>query len=337
MPGGVRRFECREHRHVMKVGVVGLGAVGGLFAARLDAAGHRVWALAREATAAAVREHGLVFTSSEGETSVHRIEVATDALALEPPDLLIIALKAQVLAAQARSLVPLIGPDTLVLPTMNGVPWWFLGTDWLASVDPHGFIACSLPLAQTIGAVVHLSSSSPAPGHCRHAFGERLILGEPGGGVSARVNALAEELAMAGFATETSLNIRRDVWFKLWGNMTMNPVSALTGAACDAILDDDLVQGFMRAAMAEAAAVGERIDCPIAQSVDERIAATRKLGAFKTSMLQDAEAGRPLEIDALIGAVHEIARRVGVPTPQIDALFGLVRLMARSRGLVMGE
>ena len=142
---------------------------------------------------------------------------------------------------------------------------------------------------------------------------------------------------MAGFATETSLNIRRDVWFKLWGNMTMNPVSALTGAACDAILDDDLVQGFMRAAMAEAAAVGERIDCPIAQSVDERIAATRKLGAFKTSMLQDAEAGRPLEIDALIGAVHEIARRVGVPTPQIDALFGLVRLMARSRGLVMGE
>ncbi|MEO5770968.1 MAG: 2-dehydropantoate 2-reductase [Burkholderiaceae bacterium] len=319
---------------MMKVGVVGLGAVGGLFAARLDAAGHRVWALVRETTAAAVREHGLVFTSSEGETSVHRIEVATEALALAPPDLLIIALKAQVLAEEARSLVPLIGPDTLVLPTMNGVPWWFLGGDWLASVDPQGHIGTSLPLAQTVGAVVHLSSTCPAPGHCRHVFGERLILGEPSGGVSPRVNALAEELAMAGFATETSVDIRSDIWFKLWGNMTMNPISALTGAACDAILDDELVQGFMRTAMAEAAAVGERIGCPIAQSVADRIAVTRKLGAFKTSMLQDAEASRPLEIDALIGAVHEIARRVGVPTPNIDALFGLVRVMARSRGLV---
>ena len=328
--------DAREQWRVMQVVVVGLGAIGGLFAARLDAAGHRVSALVRETTAEAVRENGLVFTSSEGETSVHRIDVVTDALALAPPDLLILALKAQVLAEEARSLVTLIGPDTLVLPTMNGVPWWFLGDDWLASVDPHGHIATSLPLAQTVGAVVHLSSTSPAPGHCRHVFGERLILGEPGGGVSARVNALAEELAMVGFATETSIDVRRDIWFKLWGNMTLNPVSALTGSACDAILDDELVRGFMGAAMAEAAEVGERIGCPVEQSVDERIAVTRKLGAFKTSMLQDAEAGRPLEIDALIGAVHEIARRVGVPTPNIDALFGLVRLMARSRVISTG-
>lgn len=317
----------------MKVCVAGLGAIGGLFAARLDAAGHEVSALARGATLAAVRERGLAMTSNTGERSVHRITAASDARELPVPELLVIAMKGHALAADARALTPLIGPRTRVLLAMNGVPWWFLRGTPLASVDPHGHIAAALPLAQTLGVVVHLTCHTPAPGEVRHGFGERVIVGEPAGGSSPRAVSIAATLTDASFAAETSADIRRDIWFKLWGNMTMNPVSALTGAACDAILDDELVRRFMATAMAEAAAIGARIGCPIEQSADARMAVTRQLGSFKTSMLVDAEAGRALEIDALIGAVHEIGRRVGVPTANIDALLGLVRLMAKTRGL----
>jgi 2-dehydropantoate 2-reductase len=318
----------------MKICIAGLGAIGGLFAARLAAAGHEVSALARGATLSAVRERGLALTSIDGHRSMHRIDVAESAAVLPTPDLLLIALKGHALAAHARSLASLIGPHTVVLPAMNGVPWWFLQGTALASVDPQGHIAATLPLAQTLGAVVHLTCHCTAPGEVRHGFGERVIVGEPAGGRSARTGEIAAALAGAGFQAEASADIRRDIWFKLWGNMTMNPVSALTGAACDAILDDGLVRSFMATAMAEAAAIGARIGCPIEQTAEARMAVTRQLGAFKTSMLQDAEAGRVLEIDALIGAVHEIGHHVGLPTPSIDALLGLVRLMARTRGLV---
>jgi 2-dehydropantoate 2-reductase len=227
---------------------------------------------------------------------------------------------------------------------MNGVPWWFLQTpaiarrlrndeQGLASIDPLGHIAAALPLAQVLGCVVHFAAASPAPGVMKHGFGERLIVGEPAGGTSPRVDAVAAVLRDAGFEVDASTDVRRDIWFKLWGNMTMNPVSALTGATCDRILDDPLLRVFVLQAMAEAAAIGARIGCPIEQSGEERMAITRQLGAFKTSMLQDAEAGRPLEIDALVGAVHEIGQRVGVAMPAIGALLGLTRLMARSRGL----
>ena len=320
----------------MKVCIAGLGAIGGLLAARLAAAGHAVSALARGATLNAVRERGLGLTAVSGERTVHRIAVAADAAGLAPPDLLVIAMKGQALAADARALAPLIGPHTLVLPAMNGVPWWFMPDAALTSVDPHGHVAATLPRAQTLGAVVHLTCHSSAPGEVRHGFGERLIVGEPAGGPSARTDAIVAAFGGAGFQAEASADIRREIWFKLWGNMTMNPVSALTGAACDAILDDDLVRGFMAAAMAEAAAIGARIGCPIEQSAEARMAVTRQLGRFKTSMLHDAEAGRTLEIDALVGAVHEIGRHVGVATPNIDALLGLVRLMARTRGLMAG-
>jgi len=318
----------------MKVCIAGLGAIGGLFAARLAAAGHDVSALARGATLAAVRERGLALISIDGHRSTHRIDVADSAAALPTPDLLLIALKGHALAAHARSLASLIGPRTVVLPAMNGVPWWFMQGTALASVDPHGHIAATLPLTQTLGAVVHLTCHSTAPGEVRHGFGERVLVGEPAGSRSSRAGEIAAALAGAGFQAEASADIRRDIWFKLWGNMTMNPVSALTGAACDAILDDNLVRGFMVCAMTEAAAIGAHIGCPIEQSAEARMAVTRQLGAFKTSMLHDAEAGRVLEIDALIGAVHEIGQHVGVPTPSIDALLGLVRLMARTRGLV---
>jgi 2-dehydropantoate 2-reductase len=318
----------------MKVCIAGLGAIGGLFAARLAAAGHEVSALARGATLAAVRERGLALTSVKGERRVHHITASADARDLPTPELLIIAMKGHALAADARALAPLIRPTTVVLPAMNGVPWWFLRDAPLSSVDRHGHIAATLPLTQTLGTVVHLTCHTVAPGEVRHGFGERVIVGEPAGGASQRCSDVAAALSHAGFQAETSRDIRRDIWFKLWGNMTMNPVSALTGAACDAILDDELVRAFMARAMTEAAAIGARIGCPIEQSPEARMAVTRQLGAFKTSMLHDAEAGRRLEIDGLIGAVHEIGLRVGVATPEVDALLGLVRLMARTRGLM---
>jgi 2-dehydropantoate 2-reductase len=164
-------------------------------------------------------------------------------------------------------------------------------------------------------------------------MGAGLILGEPAGGRSARAERLVNELARAGFESKLSERIQQDIWYKLWGNMTMNPVSALTGATADRILDDPLVRGFCSAAMGEAAAIGAKIGCAVTQSAEERHAVTRKLGAFKTSMLQDAEAGRPMEIDVLLTAVREIGAKVGVATPNVDALLGLARLFAQVRGL----
>jgi 2-dehydropantoate 2-reductase len=184
-----------------------------------------------------------------------------------------------------------------------------------------------------IGCVVHLACATAAPGQVRHAAGNRLIVGEPGGGDSGRVRDLAGALGAAGFEVERSPRIQVDLWYKLWGNLTMNPVSALTGASCDRILDDPLVRRLCLDAMAEAARIGARIGCTIGETGEERLALTRRLGEFKTSMLQDVEAGRPVELDALVGAVREIGGLVGEPTPWIDALLGLVRLQARGRGL----
>lgn len=325
----------------MKIAVVGLGAIGGLMATRLAAAGHAVCGLARGATLAAVRAHGLRLTIGGQQTSIP-IPANDDARALGPQELVIVALKGPALAAAAPSLQPLIGVHTVVMPAMNGVPWWFLhaapagvplADRRLASVDPDGRIEALLPLDRVLGCVVHLTCTSPEPGVVRHGFGERLIVGEPVGGGSARLDAVCAALAQAGFQAEASTDIRRDIWFKLWGNMTMNPVSALTGAASDRILDDPLVRAFILRTMDEARQVGARIGCPIEQSGQARMAVTRELGGFKTSMLQDVLAGRPIELDVLVGAVHEIGARVDVATPNIDALLGLTRLMARERGL----
>ena len=325
----------------MKITVVGLGAVGGLLAAKLAAAGHAVSALARGATLAAVRERGLRLAMDGHETAT-RIAATEDAAALGAQDLVIAALKGPGLAGAAASMQPLFGPGTVVMPAMNGVPWWFLqaapasvtlADRTLASVDPGARIAALIPLERVVGCVVHLTCSSPEPGSIKHGFGDRLIVGEPAGGASARVEAIVAALAGAGFSAEASADIRHDIWYKLWGNMTMNPVSALTGAESHHIIDDPLVLAFMLGTMEEARRIGAQIGCAIAQSGDERMAIARQLGAFRTSMLQDSLAGRPLEIDALVGAVHEIGTRLSIAMPNIGALLGLARLMARERGL----
>jgi 2-dehydropantoate 2-reductase len=302
----------------MKVCIVGAGAIGGFIGTRLAAAGEaRVSALARGATLEALRAHGW----------------------LGAQDLVVVAVKGPALTAVARALGPLLGPQTVVLPAMNGVPWWFgdgvaaIGSAPLHSVDPGGVVAAAVAPGRVLGCVVHASTAVAEPGLVSHRMGRGLIVGEPRGGRSERAARTVALLAAAGFDVTHSDQVRRDVWYKLWGNLTMNPVSAITGASGDRILADPQVRAFCSAAMREAAEIGALIGCPIDQSPEDRHAMTAKLGAFRTSMLQDAEAGRAIELDAIVGAVRELGARVGVATPTIDALYGLTRLFGRVHGL----
>jgi len=324
----------------LKVCVVGAGAIGGFIGTRLAlAGGTAVSALARGTTLVALRDHGWRLEQQGAITQVPVALASDDPRELGPQDVVLLAVKGQALPALAPTLAPLLTPDTVVLPAMNGVPWWFsdgiaaLGERALASVDPGGRIAATVPVKHVIGCVVHAAATAAAPGVTVHRMGRGLIIGEPSGASSARLERLGDLLGRAGFEVSVSARIRYDVWYKLWGNMTMNPISALTGATADRVLDDELVRAFCATAMGEAAAVGARIGCDVRESAEDRFAVTRRLGAFKTSMLQDAEALRPLELDALVGAVREIGQRVGVATPAIDALFGLARLFGRVRGL----
>jgi 2-dehydropantoate 2-reductase len=323
----------------MKVCIIGAGAIGGLIGASLAAAGQaQVSALARGDTFAALRTHGWRLRSAQGLVQVPA-RASANAAELGPQDLVVIAVKSPALPAVARSIQPLLGPHTLVLPAMNGVPWWFCSdlpgfVDVpLHSVDPGGVVSRAIAAQRVLGCVVHAAASTPEPGLVQHTMGRGLIVGEPAGGHSQRAQAVAELLQHAGFETTHAANVRHDIWYKLWGNLTMNPVSAITGASIDQLLADPLVRSFCSAAMLEAAAIGARIGCPIAQSPDDRHQVTAKLGAFKTSMLQDVEAGRAIELDAIVGAVQEIGERLALPTPNINALLGLTRLFARQRGL----
>ena len=324
----------------MKVCIYGVGAIGGFIGTRLALAGGcQVSAVARGATLAALQQHGLRLRQG-GELLAAPVRASADPAALGVQDLVVVAVKGPALGAVAAAIGPLIGPKTLVLPAMNGVPWWFgsgaaaaLGDAPLHSIDPGGAIAAAIPLAQVIGCVVHASTFTCAPGLVEHKMGQGLILGEPAGGSSERVQALVALLKTAGFDASASADVRRDIWYKLWGNMTMNPITAITGATVDRVLDDPLVRALCGAAMNEAAAVGARIGCAIDQTPEDRHQITRRLGAFKTSMLQDVEAGRAIELDALVAVVREMAQRVGLATPMIDALLGLARLHGRVHGL----
>ena len=323
----------------MKICIYGAGAIGGWIGARLAAIGEPVSVVARGATLAALHTHGLRLQQTEGLLQVP-VQAADNAAALGVQDLVVVAVKAPALAEVARDIAPLLGPHTIVLTAMNGVPWWFFqgfggayaGTA-LKAVDASGAIAAAIPARHVVGCVVHASCALQAPGVVQHHFGNKLILGEPSGQQTERAKALAALLERAGFEAPLSEQIQRDTWYKLWGNMTVNPVSALTGATTDLILDDPLVRDFISQVMREAKEIGARIGIPIDQQPEDRHAVTRKLGAFKTSMLQDVEAGKPVELDALVTVVQELGVLTAVPTPFTDALLGLARLQARVKGL----
>ena len=323
----------------MKVCIYGAGAIGGWIGVRLARAGCDVSLVARGATLQALQQHGL--RCREGGTEqAAPVQASADPATLGAQDLVVIAVKAPALPEVARHIAPLLGPATVVLTAMNGVPWWFFqgfgdkfaGTQ-LKAVDPRGEIAAAIPAAHIIGGVVHASCSLAEPGCAQHHFGNRLIVGEPSGQKTERVQQLIALLGQAGFEVELSAQIQKDIWYKLWGNMTVNPVSAITGATTDLILGDELVRNFISSVMLEAKEIGARIGIPILQKPEDRHAVKRKLGAFKTSMLQDVEAGRAVELDALVTVVKELGALTGVPTPFTDALLGLSRLHARVRGL----
>ena len=322
-----------------KIAIVGAGAIGGWMGVHLARAGAQLSVLARGDTLQALQQHGLQLHQG-GELHTVPVKASSDAAALGEQDLVVIAVKAPALATVAQQVGPLIGPHTVVLTAMNGVPWWFLqgfggpvAGRSLDAVDPGGAIARAFPARHIIGCVVHASCSVDAPGVIRHHFGDGLIVGEPSGENTPRVQALHALLLLAGFNATLSPQIQKDIWYKLWGNMTINPISAFTGATTDRILDDPLVRQFVSGVMLEAKAIGAQIGIPIAQEPEDRHAVTRKLGAFRTSMLQDVQASKPVELDALVSAVRELGQLTQVPTPLTDVLLGLSRLHAQGLGL----
>jgi len=320
-----------EPRHSPQtVGIVGAGAIGGWVAAKLALAGHPVSIMARGETRDAMDRGGLTLTE-KGESQTVQVEVSDDSAALGPQDILVIAVKAPSMADAAEAARGMIGPRTRIVPMLNGVPWWFAPGEPLNSVDPGGRVASVLPLDQVLGCVVHATSRRICPNHIAVQHADKLILGETNGGISQRVTDLAALFENAGIHVEPSDNVRRAIWYKLWGNMTINPISALCRATADRILASEALKPFILAAMAEAAAVGAAIGCPITESGEDRMAVTARLGAFKTSMLQDIEAGRPLELEALLGAPREIGERVGIATPNINALYALTILLDESQ------
>lgn len=324
----------------MKVCIYGAGAIGGWIGTRLALAGQvELSVVARGATLAALQAHGWRLQETDGRLSQAPALAREHPQDLGPQDLVVVAVKGPAMGAVAREIAPLLGSHTAVLTAMNGVPWWFpagapaLGEAPLDSVDPGGHIARAIALPRVIGGVVHASAFNVSPGLVGHAGGQGLIIGEPLGGETDRIRQVAASLAVPGLDVSVSADIRQALWYKLWGNLTMNPVSALTGATIDQILADPLVRQFCSTAMQEAARIGEQVGCSISQQPEDRHQLTAKLGAFRTSMLQDVSAGRPIELDAIVGAVREMGQRLGQATPAIDALLGLTRLMARQRGL----
>ena len=323
----------------MKVCIFGVGAIGGWMAAHLAKAGCAVSAVARGATLQALQSQGLTLHQG-GQVIQVPMKASADPHELGVQDVVIVAVKAPALSEVAAQLAPLLGPHTVVFTAMNGVPWWFLqgfggavaGTR-LQTIDPTGSIAQGIPADHLLGGVVHASCAVDAPGVIRHHFGNGLIVGEPSGQSTARVQGWVDLLVRAGFQASVSAQIQKDIWYKLWGNMTVNPISGMTGATTDKILNDDLVRGFISTVMLEAKAIGERLGIPIDQQPEDRHAITRKLGAFKTSMLQDVEAGKSIELDALVSAVRELGQLTQVSTPFTDALLGLSRLHAIGLGL----
>jgi 2-dehydropantoate 2-reductase len=329
----------------MKVCIYGAGAIGGWIGVHLAQTGHQISVVARGDTLQALQKNGLqcIQTQDDEKTLRAQVNASANPADLGPQDLVIVAVKAPSMRDIANNMAPLLAPHTMVMPAMNGVPWWFFdgfggalqGTR-LKTIDPDGQIGRAIPSQHVVGCVVHASCSLDAPGVVRHHFGQGLILGEPAeqqGNASSRVQQLVADLQTAGFNASASAQIQKDVWYKLWGNMTVNPISAFTGATTDLIMQDDLVRNFVSQIMLEAKLIGEKIGIPIAQTPEDRHAITRKLGAFKTSMLQDVEAGKAVELDALVSVVRELGQLTQVSTPYTDALLGLSRLHARVHGL----
>lgn len=306
----------------MRICVVGAGAIGGLIAARLALVGNAVMALTSRGPLDELTIEECGATCIAGLTRFQGFA-----------EVLVIAVKAPALPIAAPNAAPMIGPETLIVPMLNGVPWWFVDGEPLRSVDPTGSIASALPMDQIVGCVVHASCSRPVSDHIIVQHADKLIIGEPNAAASERLERLLALLDDAALHPEITHDIRREIWYKLWGNATMNPLSALTRSTSDKIIVDPECRAWLFEGMAELALLGRAIGCPISESAEDRLKVAARLGAFKTSMLQDVEAGRSIELEALLGAPREIARQCRIATPALDRLYSLTKLMAASLGL----
>lgn len=325
----------------MKVCVVGAGSIGATIGAKLAAAGQAVCLVARGAHLEAIRSLGLQLVDQVGARSgTYRLPASAEPSDFGPQDLVVIALKAYSVAPMLPRLAPLLDARTVVLPALNGLPWWYFhraGGPYegmrLRSLDPDGTMDAALDAARVIGCVVHLAAEVLEPGRVEHTAGRRLIIGEPDGSDSERLRRVQAALQAADFDCEVSGRIRRDIWTKLIGNLSFNPVAALTGYRMDQICNDAEVLGVIREVLREGIDVASRLDVTIGMTVDQRIDIARQLGAARISMLQDLEQRRPLELAAIVAVVIELAELTGAPVPSTRVLHALVQARARALGI----
>ena len=323
----------------MKVCIFGAGAIGGYMGVKLAKAGADVSLVARGPHLAAMQEQGLTLIE-EGETTTVPVTASEDPAALGVQDYVIVTLKAHSVPPVVSKMAPLIGPNTTIVSGVNGVPWWYFhklegaheGTR-LDSVDPGNVQWDGFGPDRVLGCVVYPAAEVIEPGVIKHIEGNRFSLGEPDGSKSERAQALSKILANAGLKAPVRPKLRDEIWVKLWGNLSFNPISALTHATLDVLCTDEGTRAVARNMMVEAQEIAERLGVKFPIDVDRRIAGGAAVGAHRTSMLQDLDQGRPMEIDALVASVQELGRVTGVPTPTIDTVLGLIRLRARTAGL----
>ena len=319
----------------MKICVVGAGAIGGLLAVRLAEAGEDVTVIDQGAHLQAIQRHGLKLLMADGAEHVARgIKAMARMQDAGRQDLVIIAVKTQVLPVVAAKLEPLLGDDTMIVPMQNGLPWWYFqkhGGEFegrrIESLDPDGSLAEHIDVERVIGCVVFPAGEILSPGVVKHTEGNRFPVGELDGAETERVQTLAATLTNAGFKSFVLEDVRAEIWLKLWGNLSFNPISALSHATMEDICQFPLTRDLARRMMEEAQAVANSLGITFRVSIDKRIAGAEKVGKHKTSMLQDVEAGRGLELDAIVGAVIELGRLTGIATPSIDAIHALVKLL----------
>ena len=322
----------------MKIAIIGVGAIGGYLGTRLAHAGNEVTFIARGANLDALRTRGIRLILGDGsELAVPHVAATDDYGAAGPQDVVVLAMKAHQVEAVAPLVPKLFGPDTLVVPMQNGIPYWYfhrhpgeLAGTQVKSVDPNGIIEQHIPCGRVIGCVVYPAAELISPGVIKHVEGNRFPVGEPDGSSSDRVNRLAQCFVEGGLQAPVLDDIRGEVWLKLWGNLTFNPISALSRATLAGICQYPLSRTLARAMMTEAQSVANKLGVTFRVPLEKRVAGAERVGHHKTSMLQDVEAGRTLEIDALLGSVVELARLTGTPTPHLDTVHALTKLLGKS-------
>jgi len=321
----------------MRIVIAGAGAIGGYIGARLAKAGADVVLHARGPHLRAMQDRGLRVISPDGDFEV-KPTVAADFAAIGRADVVFLGVKAHSLTTLAPTLPPLLGPSTVVVSTQNGIPWWYfqgIGGELeglrLERVDPGGVIADTIEPRRVVGSLAYFATDIVEPGVIRHTEGNRISFGEPDGSKSERARAIAEALIAAGFRCPVTPRFRHEIWVKLLGNVAFNPVSALTGATLEELARHPEVSRLVRELMAETEAVAGKLGIELPISIDQRMAGAEKVGAHKTSMLQDLEAGRPMELEAVVGAVVELGDRLGVPMPSTRAVYACAKLLNEKR------